>query len=215
MFTGIIEELGTVVSLRREANVARLALKASSVREDLRVGDSLATNGVCLTVERILPAQLELTMMPETLNRTTLGDLKPGDRVNLERALRLDGRLGGHLLAGHVDGVSSVAAITGIGEERVLTFALPAALARFIAPKGSIAVDGISLTVTAVGDVTFAVSLIRHTLGATTLALRGVGDRVNLEVDLIARYLDRLLGVRDTGEAPAGLSLERLRALGF
>ena len=192
MFTGIVEELGTVVTLRTEGNVARLAVRAEVVRDDLRIGDSLATDGVCLTVERIEPGQLWLSMMPETLRRTTLGGLHPGDRVNLERALTLQGRLGGHLVAGHVDGIGVLRHGSGVGEERVLTFSMPRELARFIAPKGSITVNGISLTVVDAGSDTFSVSLIRHTLTVTTLATISVGDRVNLEVDLLARYLDRL-----------------------
>lgn len=211
MFTGIIEEVGTVVSLRREGEVARLAVRAQRVREDLKLGDSLATNGVCLTVERIEPAQLWLTMMPETLQRTNLGTLTPGQPVNLERALRADSRLGGHIVAGHVDGVGTLTRIEQQGESRVLTFAMPRALARFIAPKGSITIDGISLTVVDAGDETFSVSLIRHTLGNTTLATLQPGARVNLEVDLLARYLDRLLAVR---ESP-GLTMDRLRDLGY
>jgi len=212
MFTGIIEEVGTVLALRPEGNVARLAIRAEVVREGLHVGDSLATNGVCLTVERIEPAQLLLTMMPETLRRTTLQHLKPGDRVNLERALQFNGRLGGHLVAGHVDGVGVLLQITGVGEERVLTFSMPRELARFIAPKGSITIDGISLTVVDAGTDTFSVSLIRHTLANTTLATLTVGSRVNLEVDLLARYLDRLLTAH---EESGGLTLEKLRELGY
>ncbi|MHB9023389.1 MAG: riboflavin synthase [Armatimonadota bacterium] len=212
MFTGIVEELGTVVSLRRESNVARLALKAEAIRDDLRIGDSLAVNGVCLTVERIEPAQLHASMMPETLRRSTLGNLTPGKKVNLERALRLDGRLGGHLLAGHVDGIGTVERISGAGEERVLTISLPADLSRFIAAKGSVAIDGVSLTVVDAGRETFSVSLIRHTLTVTTLALLSTGEKVNLEVDLIARYLDRLLNApQETG----GLTLEKMRELGY
>ncbi|MHB9132058.1 MAG: riboflavin synthase [Armatimonadota bacterium] len=212
MFTGIVEEVGTVVTLRREANVARLALKAEKVREDLRIGDSLATNGVCLTVERIEPAQLWLSMMPETLKRTTLGNLHPGDKVNLERALRLDSRLGGHLLAGHVDGVGTLERVSGVGEERIMTFSLPRELARFVAPKGSIAIDGVSLTVVDAGQDSFSVSLIRHTLTATTLAAMPPGTQVNIEVDMLARYLDRLLTTREGNE---GLSFDKLREMGY
>lgn len=212
MFTGIIEELGTFASLRKEGNVARLAVRADAVRGDLRIGDSLAVNGVCLTVERIEPAQFWLSMMPETLRRTTLGALHSGDKVNLERALRLDSRLGGHLVAGHVDAVGAVQAVSGVGEERVLTISLPEELIRFVAPKGSIAVDGISLTVVDAAGGAFSVSLIRHTLSVTTLALRKVGDAVNLEADLIARYLDRLL--HSSGQSE-GLTLDRMRELGY
>lgn len=212
MFTGIIEELGTVVTLRREANVARLAIQAQQVRDDLHIGDSLATNGVCLTVERIEASQLWLSMMPETLKRTTLGQLKPGEKVNLERALPVTGRLGGHILAGHVDGIGVLERTSGVGEEHVITVTMPTELARFVAPKGSIAVDGISLTVVDAERAWFSVSLIRHTLGVTTLAQRVVGSHVNLEVDLLARYLDRLLTTR---EEHGGLTLERMRELGY
>lgn len=212
MFTGIIEELGAVITLRREAQVARIALQADIVRADLRIGDSLATNGVCLTVERIEPAALWLTMMPETLQRTTLGSLTTGSHVNLERALRVDGRLGGHILAGHVDGIATLARITGRGEARVYTFSLPPALTRFIAPQGSIAVNGISLTVVDVSEMAFSVSLIRHTLSRTTLAELTVGSSVNLEVDMLARYLDRLL---ETRQPANGLTMDRLLELGY
>ena len=212
MFTGIVEEVGTVVALRPEGNVARLAVHAEVVHQDLRRGDSLATDGVCLTVERIEPGQIWLSMMPETLRRSTLGGLHPGDRVNLERALTLHGRLGGHLVAGHVDGIGILRQSSGVGEERVLTVAMPRELARFIAPKGSITVHGISLTVVDAGSETFSVSLIRHTLTVTTLATLAVGDRVNLEVDLLARYLDRLLTAREESE---GLTLDKLREMGF
>lgn len=212
MFTGIIEEVGAVVLLRPEGNVARLAIRAKYVREDLRVGDSLATNGVCLTVERIEPAQLWLSMMPETLRRTTLGMLKPGDAVNLERALPVNGRLGGHIVAGHVDGIGTLQHISGVGEERVMTYSMPRELSRFVAPKGSIAIDGVSLTLVTAGVDSFAVSLIRHTLGATSLASLTVGARANLEVDMLARYLDRLLTSREESE---GLTFDKLRELGY
>ena len=212
MFTGIIEEVGTVVSLQREGKVARLSLKASLVREGMKIGDSLATNGVCLTVEKIEPVQLRLTMMPETMNRSTLGQLSSGKIVNLERALPVDGRLGGHILSGHVDGVATLLHIEGSGEERIYRFSLPADIARFVAPRGSIAIDGISLTVTEVNDSDFAVSLIRHTLTTTTLSTVIIGTKVNLEVDMLARYLDRLLEAR---EIKQGLSIDRLRELGY
>ncbi len=212
MFTGIIEELGIVAALRREGNVARLAVQAQRVREDMRIGDSLAVNGACLTVERIEPSQLWLSMMPETLKRTTLGRLSAGDTVNLERAMRLDSRLGGHLVSGHVDAVGAVRRIAGVGEERVLTISLPEEIAAFVAPKGSIAVDGVSLTVVEVSGDAFSVSLIRHTLSATTFSILTTGTSVNLEADLIARYLGTLLAHHGGTE---GLTFNRLRELGY
>jgi len=212
VFTGIVEELGTIKALRLEGSVARLAVQAEVVRADLRIGDSLAVNGVCLTVERIEPAQLWASMMPETLERSTLGVIAPGEKVNLERALRLDGRLGGHLVLGHVDGIGQVLKIDGAGEERVLAISLPAELSRFVAAKGSIAVDGVSLTVVKAEADRFSVSLIRHTLGLTTFSLRQPGDSVNLEVDPIARYVARLLEYKET---PRGLTIDRLRELGY
>ena len=212
MFTGIVEELGTVISLRQEGKAARLAIAGEVVRGDLRIGDSLAVNGVCLTVERIEPAQIWASMMPETLKRSTLGSLSRGEKVNLERALRLDSRLGGHLVLGHVDGIGRVLDIAGVGEERVLTISLPDELVRFAAPKGSIAIDGVSLTIVDAGSDSFSVSLIRHTISLTTFSIRKVGDRVNLEVDTIARYIDRLMA----GRIPAqGLTMDRLRELGY
>lgn len=212
MFTGIIEELGTVAALRREGNVARLAVQAQRIREDMRIGDSLAVNGACLTVERIEPSQLWLSMMPETLKRTTLGRISAGDTVNLERALRLDSRLGGHLVSGHVDAVGNVRRIAGVGEERVLTISLPEEIAAFVAPKGSIAVDGVSLTVVEVSGDAFSVSLIRHTLSATTFSILTTGTSVNLEADLIARYLGSLLAHHGGSET---LTFNRLRELGY
>jgi riboflavin synthase len=212
MFTGIIEEIGTVSSLRREANVARLMLKAQTVRDDLRIGDSLAVNGVCLTVERITPAEISCSMMPETLRRSTLGELAPGKKVNLERALRLDGRLGGHLVSGHVDGIGKLQRISGVGEERIFFFNIPRESSRFVVPKGSIAVDGVSLTVVDAGEETFSVSLIRHTITATALNFLTIGSMVNIEVDLIARYLDRLLSGQ---KSSSGITMDQLSELGY
>ena len=211
MFTGIIEELGTVVVLRKEGSVARLAIRAEKVRDDLHVGDSLATNGVCLTVERIEAAQLSLSMMPETLKRTTLGELCPGAQVNLERALPLHGRLGGHLVAGHVDGIGVLQGITGTGEERVLSFSMPRELARFVAPKAPS-----PSTASASRSSTPAAAPSPSPLSAT----RSPSPRwqpsawaiaVNLEVDMLARYLNRLLTTR---EGDAGMTLEKLREFG-
>ena len=197
MFTGIVEELGEVLALERGADAAVLTVLAPDVGRDVTLGASIAVDGVCLTVTGHQPAPrgrcLSFDVMAETLRRSTLGRLRPGDAVNLERAVRADGRLGGHIVQGHVDGVAVVAGRQpGDGWETV-RFDLPEELARYVAEKGSVAVDGVSLTVTAVGRTWFEVGLIPETLRRTTLARRPVGAPVNLEVDVLAKYAERLL----------------------
>jgi riboflavin synthase len=210
MFTGIVEELGEVLALERSADAAVLVVLAPGVGQDVSVGASIAVDGVCLTMTGAEPApdgrSLRFDVMAETLHRSTLGRLRPGDVVNLERAVRADGRLGGHIVQGHVDGVAVVAASQpGDGWERV-RFDLPEDLARYVAQKGSVAVDGVSLTVTAVGRTWFEVGLIPETLRRTTLGQRPVGAPVNLEVDVLAKYTERLL---DFAAVPAGMPLTR------
>ncbi len=190
MFTGIVEELGTVESIE----AGRLVVAGKTVCADARPGESIAVNGVCLTVVDTDGELFRADVMRETLDRSSLGALRPGDRVNLERAATLATRLGGHLVQGHVDGVGSIVARQpGEGWDTV-RFSLPPSLARYVVEKGSIAVDGVSLTVTAAGDSFFEVGLIPTTLALTTLGIKGVGDPVNLEVDVIAKYVERLLG---------------------
>ncbi len=198
MFTGIVEELGTVVALTRSADAARLEVAADVVLGDVRHGDSIAVNGCCLTVvdlgetadgRRTWTADL----MAETLERTALGAVGPGAPVNLERALAAGGRLGGHVVQGHVDGVGTVLRREPGERWEVVEISLPADLARYVVPKGSIAVDGVSLTVVDAGDDRFTVSLIPETLARTTLGARAVGERVNLETDVLARHVERLL----------------------
>jgi riboflavin synthase len=193
MFTGLIEEMGTVEAVEDRGAGRRIRVRASAVLADARVGDSLAIDGCCLTVVEREAERFAVEAVPETLARTTLGDRKVGDRVNLERALRLDQRLGGHLVQGHVDGVGVVRSIAQEGEGARITLDIPDGLARFVAEKGSLAVDGVSLTVAKdLGDGC-EIALIPHTLGHTTAGHYRPGRRVNLEVDLIARYLARLL----------------------
>jgi riboflavin synthase len=193
VFTGIVEELGEVVAVQRQADSAVLRIRAARAHDGVRHGASVAVNGVCLTVVGQDGDVLDFDVMGETLNRSVVGALAPGDRVNLERAARADSRLDGHVVQGHVDGTGVVLARTpGAGWETV-RFGLPAELARFVAEKGSIAVDGVSLTVTAVGEDSFEVGLIPETLRATTLGAKQPGDRVNLEVDVLAKYVARLL----------------------
>jgi riboflavin synthase len=193
MFTGIVEELGTVVGLDRRGADARLEVSGPTVVVGTRPGDSIAVDGVCLTVVELAGDTFAVDVMPETLDRTALGALGPGSRVNLERAVRADGRLDGHLVQGHVDGVGTLTSRTPGERWDDLAFACPPALTRYVAEKGSIAVSGVSLTVTWVREASFGVSLIPTTLAVTTLGRLAPGDPVNLEVDVIAKYVERLV----------------------
>jgi riboflavin synthase len=194
MFTGIIEELGRVRAVHPQDGGARLEIDATTVVADARVGDSIAVNGCCLTVVALGDGWWAADAVIETLERTALGDLEAGDPVNLERPLRLSDRLGGHLVQGHVDAVARVASHTPLadGSPR-FTFSAPPEVLRYVVEKGSVAVDGISLTVTAVGDEQFEVAVIPHTLDVTTLGHKDGGAPVNVEVDLLAKYVERLL----------------------
>ncbi|WP_238011463.1 riboflavin synthase [Dactylosporangium sp. AC04546] len=194
MFTGIIEELGTVVSIDELGDSARLAIRGATVTSDAAHGDSIAVNGVCLTVVDNADGVFTADVMGESLKRSTLGSLRSGSPVNLERAATVATRLGGHIVQGHVDGVGEVLAREPGDQWETVTFSLPQQLARYVVEKGSITVDGISLTVTAVTDDTFSVGLIPTTLKLTTLGARSVGERVNLEVDIMAKYVEKLLG---------------------
>jgi riboflavin synthase len=200
MFTGIVEETGTVVDAGR-----RLRVRVRRVASDSGIGASVAVSGVCLTVVDRGPGEpggsdavLAFDLSDETLARTSLGRSRPGERVNLERPVAPEGRLGGHLVQGHVDGVGTVREIRDVRTGRELSVGFPGSLGRYIAEKGSITVDGVSLTVTRVEDDAFGVALIPFTLEATTLGEREPGDEVNLEVDVVARYVERLL-VASTG----------------
>ncbi|HET7359303.1 MAG TPA: riboflavin synthase [Rhodanobacteraceae bacterium] len=193
MFTGIIQSVGHIRSLETRRGDVRLSVAGGALDlGDLRVGDSIAVGGACLTAIDVDAGGFVADVSNETLALTTLGALRPGDAVNLEKALRLADRLGGHLVSGHVDGVGSVVSIAPDARSQRWTFEVPAALARYIAAKGSITIDGTSLTVNNVDGTRFGVNLIPHTLEHTTFAARRVGAAVNLEVDLLARYLERL-----------------------
>ena len=196
MFTGIVEELGTVAAVNPLGDSARLVIRGGTVTADASHGDSIAVNGVCLTVVEVEDDVFTADVMRESLDRSSLGALSAGDPVNLERAATLSTRMGGHLVQGHVDGVGAILAREPGERWETLTFSLPPGLYRYVVEKGSITVDGVSLTVTAVSDQQFSVGLIPTTLKLTTLGTKGVGDPVNLEVDVIAKYVERLLGVR-------------------
>jgi riboflavin synthase len=198
MFTGIVEELGRVVALDAGADSARLTVAGPLVTSDAAHGDSIAVNGVCLTVVDHDSEQFTVDVMAETLDRSSLGTLSPGDPVNLERAMAASSRFGGHIVQGHVDGTTRILARTPGDRWEVVQFGLPNALARYVVEKGSITVDGVSLTVSSVDDVTFSVSLIPTTLALTTLGHKEVGDIVNLEVDVLAKYVERLLTSKET-----------------
>jgi len=199
MFTGIVEELGEVVSRDDLADSARLQVRAKTVLGDVKDGDSVAVNGVCLTVAESGDGSFTADVMAETLNRSALVGLVPGDRVNLERSVTASTRMGGHIVQGHVDAVGTVASRTPGQLWDVVRIGLPPDLSRYVVQKGSIAVDGISLTVSALSDLSadegawFEVSLIPTTLDRTTLGFRQPGDAVNLEVDVVAKYVERLL----------------------
>ncbi len=193
MFTGIVEELGTVAALEQLQDAVRLTVAGPLVTSDARHGDSISVNGVCLTVVENEGGTFTADVMQETLRRSSLGGARPGSPVNLERAVRLQDRLGGHLVQGHVDGTAPLVGVTPDEHWTVVRLGLPADLARYVVEKGSITVDGVSLTVSAVGADWSEVSLIPTTLGLTTLGSRAPGELVNLEVDVMAKYVEKLL----------------------
>ncbi len=193
MFTGIVEELGEVVALEHGTDSARLSVRGPLVTDDVVLGASIAVNGICLTVTDVADDVFGVDVMAETLRRTSLAGLAPGERVNLERAMPADGRFGGHVVQGHVDGVGQVVSRTPGDRWEVVRVSLPADLRRYVVAKGSITVDGTSLTVSTLLADAFEVSLIPTTLAATTLGRREVGATVNLEVDVLAKYVEAQL----------------------
>lgn len=215
MFTGIVNEVGTLLGIHRGANSAVLTIGATNILEDVKLGDSIAVNGVCLTVTSFTPSQFTADVMHETLNRSSLGALRPGNPVNLERAMRADGRFDGHIVAGHIDGTGTIASIRRDDNAIRYTIRTTPAILRYIIEKGSIAIDGISLTVTEVTRETFSVSVIPHTASCTNLAQRRIGDTVNLENDCIGKYVERLLTTPNTSNQESNITLEFLARNGF
>lgn len=207
MFTGVIETLGSVISIAAvdpsdNSIGRRLRIEAPTVAPGLKIGDSIAVNGVCLTVVEVTEAGFLLDVVAETLRRTNLGKILAGDHINLERPLRADGRLDGHVVQGHVDTSGAVAALTPEGVGQKMTVNVDSRFHRYLAEKGSITVDGVSLTVARLTKHGFEVALIPHTLAVTTLGLRRLGDQVNLEFDVLAKYLERLLEARSARTGP-------------
>ena len=193
MFTGIVEEKGTVGHISLAGTSGSIAIKARKVLEGTRIGDSIAVNGVCLTVVSLRPDGFTADVMAETIRRTSLGSCQPGDPVNLERAMAADGRFGGHIVAGHIDGVGTIRSAVPEGNAVWITIDAPPQILRYIVEKGSIAIDGISLTVAYVDESVFKVSVIPHTAAETTLLSKKAGDIVNLENDIVGKYIEKLM----------------------
>lgn len=210
MFTGIVEEMGTVRRLNQSPNRCELELSASKVLEGTQIGDSIAVNGVCLTVIRLGEEHFTADVMPETLRRSNLGQLKPGSKVNLERAMAANGRFGGHIVAGHIDGTGKILAMQPEGNAVLVTISATPELLRYVVEKGSIAIDGISLTVAKVSHTDFTVSLIPHTGEETTLLRHRPGEIVNLETDIIGKYVEKLMQPKS-----GGVTMELLQQNGF
>jgi riboflavin synthase len=195
MFTGIIEETGTVISKSPSA----LTIRARVIMPDIKIGDSISVNGVCLTVTKFNNDSFAIDIMAETMKRTNLGSLKNGDKVNLERALTLSGRLGGHLVQGHVDGKGKISAVEAAGESILITISTSPAIMKYVVEKGFIAVDGVSLTVVSRDDKSFQVSIVKFTRKNTVIGEKKVGDTVNLEADIIAKYVEQFRSGRKEG----------------
>lgn len=214
IFTGIIEELGTINRIERGSNSSRINVRAGKVLEDVRIGDSIAINGVCLTVTEFDSEYFVADVMAETLEKTNLRELTSGQRVNLERAVRLGDRMGGHLVQGHVDGVGTIVEQQKLDIATIIRIKTTAEVLAYVVKKGSVAIDGISLTVIETGADSFAVSLIPHTAAMTTLGFKKPGDTVNLESDIIGRYVEKLLQ-RQKDSQQSNLSLGFLAENGF
>lgn len=218
MFTGIVEELGTVVSISHGAKAAKMTLQGNLIFEDMHIGDSIAVNGVCLTVTEKTSNTFAVDVMPETIRRSSLGALSKGCKVNMERAMAANGRFGGHIVSGHIDGTGQIESFVKEDNAVWVTVKTPAKLLRYIIEKGSIAIDGVSLTVAYVDDTCFKVSLIPHTAAHTTLLSKKAGDIVNLENDIVGKYIDKLMhyetGVEEE-TTKSGISMDFLAKNGF
>ncbi len=218
MFTGIIEEIGSVKSTNMVKGSGELKIGARQILDDAKLGDSIAVNGVCLTITRINGGELSFDVSAETLRRSNLGGLKRGDRINLERALAVGDRFGGHMVSGHIDGTGTLLAKKDEGNAVIFTCKAPPEILHYLIEKGSVAIDGISLTVTGLSNESFTVAVIPHSLRQTTLGNNKIGAIVNLENDLVAKYIEKLARPRPAENDPAqsgGLSLNLLRQHGF
>ena len=216
MFTGIVEELGTIKSLNMQGTSGQIAIKAKKVLENTKIGDSIAVNGICLTVTSLLSDGFTADVMAETVRRSSLKGASAGDKVNLERAMAADGRFGGHIVSGHIDGTGVISEFRKEENAVWVTIDTPSEILNLIVEKGSICIDGISLTVAALTDSTFSVSVIPHTGEETTLLKKKSGDMVNLENDVVGKYVQRLLGLEPKKEErKSSLTMDMLRDYGF
>jgi len=213
MFTGIIEEVGTVKAVQHSGSNSFIRIEAKKILEDIHLGDSIAVNGVCLTVTHFDSTTFQADVMNETLSRSSLGSLRNGSPVNLERAMAAGGRFGGHIVSGHIDGTGTVSDIRNDGIAVWYTISANADILRYIVEKGSIAIDGISLTVAKVTDNSFSVSIIPHTASVTILGTKKIGDIVNLENDIVGKYVEKLMKPADSPQS--GLNMEMLAKNGF
>jgi len=215
MFTGLIEDIGKVQKLERRGGSAALTVSTALPSGEFSLGDSVAINGVCLTVTSIASSLLTFDVSPETLEKSGLGRLSSGDPVNLERAMRLSDRLGGHIVSGHIDCVATVSGRREVSGNIIFSFSLPPEKCRYVIEKGSVAIDGISLTVNSVTPDSFSINLIPHSAGMTTLKFRKQGDIVNIETDIIGKYVERLLSGSTPAMEPIGISMKKLMENGF
>lgn len=210
MFTGIVEEKGIIEHITMGVRSCSVKIKADKIFDDLRIGDSVAVNGICLTATEINTPYFSADVMPETMRRTSLGNLVKGSHVNLERAMQLNGRFGGHIVSGHIDGCGTVSNIRRDDNAIWITINAPGEITRYIVEKGSVTLDGISLTVAEVMNDRFSVSIIPHTASETTLSERTTGDKINIECDIIGKYVEKL-----TGSRSGGITEDFLRSCGF
>jgi len=215
MFTGLVEEIGVVQSISKSAKSARITIKAEKVLEGIKLGDSISTNGVCLTATTFNGKSFTVDVMAETMRRSNLKHLSPGEEVNLERALRVGDRLGGHIVSGHIDGLGTITKYENEDNAVWITIAANSEILKYIVQKGSIAIDGVSLTVAYVDDRVFKVSIIPHTKDATTLLRKKTGHEVNLECDLVGKYIEKLMGAKEQAPKDQGITFDFLSENGF
>lgn len=215
MFTGIIEEVGKILSTQVHSQGGQITVLADHILNDTKLGDSIAVNGVCLTVTTFTSKCLSFDVSQETLYRTTLGNLKNGCLVNLERALKVSDRFGGHIVQGHVDATGQFLTRQQVGESFIMRFSFPREIAHYICQKGSISINGISLTVSDLGSNWFEIAIVPHTMKMTNLSSLTSGDSVNLEVDILAKYIERMLAVKPTKTEKSSLTIEKLKELGY